>query len=165
MLSLCPAEGSVFFEALQNDALLDCIAEIGGRAQWLTSVRTGSLLLGAAGLLRGYRSACYWYARSALKKFGAIPDASRTVIDRNRASGGGLTAGIDFGLAMIGTWAGPAQGRLTELLLEYAPQPPFGAGRPELADAGTLAIAAPILDQQMPFALVDATARRRGLVV
>ena len=159
-----PGGGLGAFEALQNDALLDCIAEIGGRAQWLTSVCTGSLLLGAAGLLRGYRSACYWYARNALEKFGAIPDPSRTVIDRNRGSGGGVTAGIDFGLAMIGTWAGPDQGRLIELVLEYTPQPPFGVGRPELADAGTRAMATSILDREMPFALVDAAARRRGFV-
>jgi cyclohexyl-isocyanide hydratase len=157
-----PGGGNGAFQALQDDALLDAIARAGLGAGWVTSVCNGALLLGAAGLLKGYRSACYWYARPYLQEFGAIPDDSRVVIDRNRASGGGITAGIDFALTLIGEWAGPEQGRLIELLMEYAPQPPFGVGRPELADDTTLAIAAPILAKEMPAELIKAAVTRRG---
>jgi cyclohexyl-isocyanide hydratase len=125
---------------------------------------TGALLVGAAGLLKGYRTACHWYARPHVAAFGAIPDDGRVVIDRNRASGGGVTSGIDFALAMIGTWDGLEKGQLAELLIEYAPQPPFGVGRPELASSGTLAAAESILAQEMPAALVATAARRRGFI-
>jgi cyclohexyl-isocyanide hydratase len=80
----------------------------------VTCVCTGALLLGVAGLLKGYRSAWYWYARHYLEKFGAIPEEARYVIDRNRASGGGMTAGTDFALHMIGVWSGAEDVRLTE---------------------------------------------------
>lgn len=159
-----PGGGHGVFDALQDDELLDAIARIGGQAKWVTSVCTGALLLGAAGLTKGYRTACYWYARPHVAAFGAIPDEGRIVIDRNRASGGGVTSGIDFALAMIGRWRGSENGRLAELLIEYAPQPPFGVGRPELASPETLAAAESILEQEMPAALVEATARRRGFI-
>ena len=158
-----PGGGRGAIEALQDDELLDAIAAIGVRAGWVTSVCTGALLLGAAGLLKGYRSACYWYARHHLEKFAAIPDEARYVIDRNRVSGGGMTAGIDFALHMIGVWNGAENGRLTELLMEYAPQPPFGVGRPDLAPPQTLAAADPILEREMPCALVEQAARRRRI--
>jgi cyclohexyl-isocyanide hydratase len=82
-----PGGGIGAFEALQNGALLDCIAEIGGRAQWVTSLCTGSLLLGAAGSLRGYRSACYWYARNALEKFGVSWPCVKRRCGQSRRSG------------------------------------------------------------------------------
>ena len=105
----------------------------------------------------------YWYARHHLEKFAGIPDEARYVIDRNRASGGGMTAGIDFALHMIGVWNGAENRRLTELLMEYAPQPPFGVGRPDLAPPQTLAAADPILEREMPGALVEQAARRRRI--
>ncbi len=159
---LMPGAGRGLFEFLQDDASLDGIARLGGNAKWVTSVCTGSLALGAAGLLKGYRAACYWYARDALAHFGATPDEGRVVIDRNRASGGGMTSGIDFAIHMAGEWFGPDAGRLIELSLEYAPQPPFGVGRPELADPATLATARAILETQMPLAMALQAARRRG---
>jgi cyclohexyl-isocyanide hydratase len=157
-----PGGGHGVYDALQDDELLDAIGRIGNHAKWITSVCTGALLLGAAGLIKGYRSACYWYARPQLAMFGAIPDDARVVIDRNRASGGGVTSGIDFALRMIGRWDGLDKGKLTELLIEYAPQPPFGVGRPELATPEALAVAESILKQEMPIARVEAAARRRG---
>ncbi len=93
----------------------------------------GSLILGAAGLLKGYRASSYWAVRDQLAEFGATPCNQRVVIDRNRMSGGGVTAGIDVGLSLIGTLAGDDYGRMVELFLEYAPEPPYGSGRPELA--------------------------------
>jgi len=110
---------------------------------------TGSLLLGAAGLLRGYRAAVHWGAREALGQFGAEPSSERVCVDRNRLTGGGVTAGVDLGIAVAGHWAGESMGRVIELLLEYAPQPPYGTGRPDLADAQTLAAAREALQQAM----------------
>jgi len=97
-----PVAGQGVYDALQDDELLDAIARIGSQAKWVTSVCTGALLLAAAGLTKGYRSACYWSARPDVAMFGAIPDDARVVIDRDRASGGGVTSGIDFALAMVG---------------------------------------------------------------
>lgn len=155
-----PGGGLPTFEALQDETLLAAIARAGKQAQWVTSVCTGSLLVGAAGLLKGYRSACHWYPRQWLEKFGAMPDDGRVVIDRNRASGGGVTAGLDFGLRMAAEWGGEPAGRLVELIMEYAPEPPFGCGRPELADNETLAMARGMMDTLMPEALVDQAAQR-----
>ena len=158
-----PGGGAGVFDALGDDVLLDHVAQLGAASGWITSVCNGALILGAAGLIRGYRSACYWYAREELRAFGAIPDERRVVIDRNRASGGGITAGVDFAIALAGRWFGDDVGRLTELLLEYAPQPPYGVGRPEAADAALLAAARSVLEREMPLAVVAEAAHRRGL--
>jgi len=104
-------------------------------ARYVTSVCTGSLVLGAAGLLKGYKSACHWAWRDMLKDFGAIPVAERVVRDRNRISGGGVTAGIDFGLTVAAELAGEEVAKSIQLVLEYDPQPPFDSGSPEKAGA------------------------------
>lgn len=161
---LVPGGGRGVFSALQDDHFLDHIARLGEKSGWVTSVCNGSLVLGAAGLLRGYQAACYWYSREYLRQFGAEPVNKRTVIDRNRATGGGMTAGIDFGLSMMGLWGGTPVGQLTELSMEYAPQPPFGTGLPELAPSEVLAQARQILANEMPNELVDQAARRRNFV-
>jgi cyclohexyl-isocyanide hydratase len=93
-------------------------------------VCNGSLVLGAAGLLDGYRAACHWMWLPLLARFGAVPVAERIVRDRNRISGGGVTAGIDFGLALAAELAGEDAARMIQLALEYDPQPPFDAGTP-----------------------------------
>jgi cyclohexyl-isocyanide hydratase len=105
----------------------------GDAARYVTSVCGGSLILGAAGLLNGYRSACHWAFREMLPAFGAVPVAERIVRDRNRISGGGVTAGIDFALALAAELAGEDVAREIQLLLEYDPAPPFDAGSPEAA--------------------------------
>lgn len=133
---------------VQQDVLA-FVAARGAAAKWVTSVCTGSLILGAAGLLRGYRAACHWGAREQLTNFGAIPSDERVCIDRNRMSGGGITSGIDFGLTVAGQWAGADTGRMLELIMEYAPEPPFGTGRPELADVATRARANALLAEAM----------------
>ena len=125
-------------DLLGDPATIAFLADRGSRARWVCSVCTGSLLLGAAGLLRGYRAAVHWGAREALKQFGAEASGERVCIDRNRLTGGGITAGVDFGIAVAGHWAGDSTGRLIELIMEYAPQPPYGTGHPDLADAPTL---------------------------
>jgi cyclohexyl-isocyanide hydratase len=90
-------------------------------------------VLGAAGLLFGYRAACHWMWRELLPHFGAVPVAQRIVRDRNRITGGGVTAGIDFGLALAAELAGDELAKTLQLALEYDPQPPFTCGSPEAA--------------------------------
>lgn len=155
-----PGGAKPTLDALSDRALLDAIARLGQNASWVTSVCTGSLLLGAAGLLKGYRSACHWYPREWLAKFGATPADDRVVIDRNRATGGGVTAGMDFALHMVGKWGGEASGRLIELIVEYAPEPPHGTGRPELADAATLSTARQFMAAEFSESVVDQAAQR-----
>jgi cyclohexyl-isocyanide hydratase len=116
---------------MQHEATLDWIREVGSRAQWVTSVCTGSLLLGAAGLLRGYRATSHWAWREHLVAFGAEPVAERVVFDRNRVTGGGVTAGIDFALALTAAIRGEEHARMVQLSLEYDPAPPFDSGSPE----------------------------------
>jgi cyclohexyl-isocyanide hydratase len=119
---------------LMNDAeTLAFVARQGASAKYVTSVCTGSLVLGAAGLLKGYKSACHWTSRDFLTAFGAIPVAQRVVRDRNRLSGGGVTAGIDFGLTLLAELAGEEVAKTVQLGLEYDPQPPFESGSPEKA--------------------------------
>jgi cyclohexyl-isocyanide hydratase len=136
-------------DLLGNSAAIAFLADRGSRARWVCSVCTGSLLLGAAGLLRGYRAAVHWGAREALSQFGAEPSDERICFDRNRLTGGGITAGVDFGIAVAGHWAGEGMGRVIELIMEYAPQPPYGSGRPELADPQTLGAARAAMHQAM----------------
>jgi cyclohexyl-isocyanide hydratase len=158
-----PGNTNALFELLKDDRALDFIADRGSRAQWVTSVCNGSLALGAAGLLQGYKAASYWYTREYLSLFGAIPTDERYVFDRNRATGGGMTAGVDFGLAVVGHLLGEQTGKIFELLFEYAPKPPFGTGRPELADEITLAGATDILRNLMPIHELQDIQKRRSL--
>jgi len=126
--------GGFGIEALFDDAeTLAFLRRQGEAARYVTSVCNGSLVLGAAGLLRGYRSACHWLWRDYLPRFGAIPVAQRIVRDRNRISGGGVTAGIDFGLALAAELAGEEVAKTLQLAFEYDPQPPFDCGSPERA--------------------------------
>lgn len=111
----------------------------GARARWVTSACTGALLLGAAGLLQGYRAATHWMYMDLLPAFGATPVAERVVIDRNRITAGGVTAGIDFGLRVIAEVAGVEAAQTAQLELEYDPQPPFACGHPRSAPAELVA--------------------------
>ncbi|MFO0555671.1 MAG: DJ-1/PfpI family protein [Polyangiaceae bacterium] len=105
----------------------------GAEARSVTSACTGALLLGAAGLLEGYAAATHWGFMELLPAFGARPVHERVVIDRNRVTGGGVTAGIDFALRLVGELAGEAVARRIALELEYDPAPPFGPGHPRAA--------------------------------
>jgi cyclohexyl-isocyanide hydratase len=136
-------------DLLSDSEAIGFLADRGSRSHWVCSVCTGALLLGAAGLLRGYKAATHWGARDALSQFGAEPSGERVCIDRNRITGGGITAGVDFGIAVAGHWAGERTGRLIELIMEYAPKPPHGTGRPDLADPETLAAAQAAMQKAM----------------
>jgi cyclohexyl-isocyanide hydratase len=128
---LCVPGGPGVTAVIENDAAMVWVARVGAEAAWVTSVCTGSLILGAAGLLRGYRAATHWAWRELLPLAGAEPVAERVVIDRNRVTGGGVTAGIDFALTLTAAVRGEAHARTVQLALEYDPHPPFAAGSPE----------------------------------
>ena len=137
---LCVPGGIGVAEVMQDGEAMAWVRQVGAGAQWVTSVCTGSLILGAAGLLRGYRAACHWAWRDDLRLFGAEPVAERVVFDRNRVSGGGVTAGIDFAFALMAAIRGETHARLIQLGLEYDPQPPFDSGSPERAGEELLAL-------------------------
>lgn len=130
---LCAPGGLGQVAVMRDPESLAFLKRQGDAARYVTSVCSGSLILGAAGLLQGYTSACHWAFRDMLPAFGAIPSTDRVVRDRNRISGGGVTAGIDFGLALAAELGGEAVAKEIQLFIEYAPAPPFDAGRPESA--------------------------------
>ena len=135
----CPADLAVLFvpgglagtfAAMEDAAFLRFLSDRGSRARYVTSVCTGSLLLGAAGLLEGHKATSHWLFRDMLSHFGATPTDGRVIIDRNRMTGGGVTAGIDFGLTLAAEMRGQQFAELVQLLAEYAPMPPFHSGSP-----------------------------------
>jgi cyclohexyl-isocyanide hydratase len=130
---LCVPGGFGCIDVMQDDEALVWVRTVGGTARWVTSVCTGSLILGAAGLLRGYRATSHWAWRDYLGLFGAAPVAERVVFDRNRVTGGGVTAGIDFALALVAAIEGEENARAVQLGLEYDPHPPFDSGTPDKA--------------------------------
>jgi transcriptional regulator GlxA family with amidase domain len=134
---ICVPGGNVG-EAMQDDVLVANIRRLALGARYITSVCTGSLIVGAAGLLQGKRSACHWAYRDLLPIFGAIPDAARVVRDGNFISGGGVTAGIDFALTLAAELTDERTAQAVQLALEYAPSPPFEAGRPDIAPPDVL---------------------------
>lgn len=121
------------FTMMEDPEVLAFLAAKGKTARYVTSVCTGSLVLGAAGLLKGYKATSYWDTRDVLKELGAIPTKGRVVIDRNRITGGGVTAGIDFGLKIVSKLRNKTYAEAVQLYLEYDPAPPFNAGSPEKA--------------------------------
>jgi cyclohexyl-isocyanide hydratase len=121
--------------AMQDEATIGFLRDRGARARFVTSVCTGSLVLGAAGLLTGYKATSHWVVKSLLPVFGAIPAEGRVVRDRNRITGGGVTAGIDFGLSLVGQLREQEYAESVQLLAEYAPEPPYDAGTPQRASA------------------------------
>src|SRR6266446_7595695 len=125
--------------AIEDNDFLDELRRLAATAGYLTSVCTGSLILGAAGLIVGKHAACHWAWRDMLSLFGAIPDAGRVVRDGNVITGGGVTAGIDFALTVIAELTDPETAQAIQLQIEYAPAPPFDAGSPETAPPAILA--------------------------
>jgi cyclohexyl-isocyanide hydratase len=121
------------FSMMEDQEVLTFLAAQGKTARFVTSVCTGSLILGAAGLLNGYKATSYWAVQDVLKEFGAIPTQGRVVVDRNRITGGGVTAGIDFGLTIASLLRGEDYAKAIQLYLEYDPAPPFNAGSPDKA--------------------------------
>jgi cyclohexyl-isocyanide hydratase len=132
---ICVPGGPGMNPLLVDDEVLGFLRRQAAGARYVTSVCTGSLVLGAAGLLKGRRAASHWMARDLLAQFGATPVDERVVVDGNLITGGGVTAGIDFALTVISELRGPEAAMAVQLGMEYAPAPPFGAGTPESAPA------------------------------
>jgi cyclohexyl-isocyanide hydratase len=154
----CPKDIDVLFvpggldgvwELLNDNEVLDFISDRASRAKFITSVCTGALILGSAGLLQGYKATTYWAFKDLLPKFGAIPVNERVVIDRNRITGGGITAGLDFGLEIIRRLRSDDFAKVAQLAIEYDPHPPFHSGSPETAEPQTLAIARQMIAPQL----------------
>jgi cyclohexyl-isocyanide hydratase len=143
---LCVPGGFGTLEAMQDRAFLSQLSRLATRAQFITSVCTGSLLLAAAGILQGKRAACHWAWRDLLPEFGVTADPARIVRDGNIFSGGGVTAGIDMALSVMAEIAGAQYAETVQLALEYAPEPPFDCGRPERARPEIVALARKRLD-------------------
>jgi len=130
---LCVPGGFGTVAAVEDQEYLAALRRLGAKARYITSVCTGSLLLAAAGLLRGKRAACHWAWRDKLADFGVTPDSARVVRDGLIFTGGGVTAGIDMALAVMAEIGGRDLAETVQLAIEYAPAPPFDSGRPELA--------------------------------
>ncbi|MDP3494023.1 MAG: DJ-1/PfpI family protein [Hyphomonadaceae bacterium] len=130
---ICVPGGINATKVAQDQAFTAEIRRLALDAKYVTSVCTGSLILGAAGLLKGKRAACHWAYAELLPVFGAIHDPARVVRDGNIITGGGVTAGIDFALTVLAEIGGDDLAQTIQLGLEYAPAPPFDSGRPELA--------------------------------
>ncbi|MET8975524.1 DJ-1/PfpI family protein [Streptomyces sp. NPDC004539] len=118
-----------------NGRLLEWLREADTASTWTTSVCTGSLLLAAAGLLAGRRATTHWLGLDTLAAFGAEPAGERVVFDGKYVTAAGVSSGIDMGLALLGRIAGDEQAQLAQLILEYAPEPPYDAGSPHTAPA------------------------------
>jgi cyclohexyl-isocyanide hydratase len=132
---VCVPGGTGVTAALGDAEFLAELRRLGRTARYVTSVCSGSLLLAAAGLLEGKRAACHWTWRALLEEAGVIVDSGRVVRDGTVITGGGVTAGIDFALAVVAEVAGEETAQRIQLTIEYAPEPPFTAGRPEAAPA------------------------------
>jgi cyclohexyl-isocyanide hydratase len=157
---LCVPGGFGTVEAMEDTEFLSQIRRLAKHARYVTSVCTGSLLLGAAGLLQGKRAACHWAWRDLLPAFGAVPDPARVVRDGNVITGGGVTAGIDMALTVVAEIAGADFAEVVQLGIEYAPAPPFDAGRPERARPEIVTAARRRLDANRDAR--EAAARRAG---
>ena len=153
---LCVPGGWGVNARLDDERLLGFLRQHGANARYVTSVCSGALLLGAAGLLRGYRATTHWLSLDLLPFFGAEPVDERVVIDRNRITGGGVTAGIDFALVVASELFGTAVAQRIQLAIEYRPAPPFESGSPHTAPDE--------VRQAVTRASAETLARRRAII-
>ena len=137
---ICVPGGAGADDLVNDEETLDFLRAQAKAAKYVTSVCTGSLVLGAAGLLRGYRATTHWTAMDHLAPFGATPTKTRVCVDRNRVTGGGVTAGIDFALTLVSIMVDRESAEAIQLRLEYNPAPPFNAGSPDTAPPEILAL-------------------------
>jgi cyclohexyl-isocyanide hydratase len=149
-LDLVCVPGGLPIVAVMEDA--DAMAWLrrqGEGARYVTSVCTGSLILGAAGLLRGYRAGCHWAWRDLLPHFGAEPVSERVVVDRDRITGGGVTAGIDFAFRVLEEVRGKREAQAIQLALEYDPKPPQAGGTPDTSPPEVVAFVRGLMRERM----------------
>ena len=147
-------------EAMKDAAIIDFLADRGRDARYVTSVCSGSLILGMAGLLDGYRAATHWATYDVLDALGVEAGHERVVADRNRFTGGGVTAGIDFGLTLLAELRGEQVAKITQLMMEYDPAPPFTTGNPKSAGPELVAVAKGMMGDTMAEGVEIARARR-----
>lgn len=131
---VCIPGGLGTMDIMQDETIMNWVRDVSNTADWVTSVCTGSLVLAAAGLLKGYKATSHWASIDQLAYFGAIPTNERVVVDRNRMTGSGVTSGIDFALLLTSKIRGIDHARFTQLSIEYDPAPPFDAGTPDKVD-------------------------------
>src|SRR5258705_1050622 len=137
---ICVPGGAGTDDMVNDQEMLDFLRRQAKGAKYITSVCTGSLVLGAAGLLRDYRATTHWTAMDLLAPFGATPTKTRVCVDRNRVTGGGVTAGIDFAPTLVSIMLDRQTAEAIQLGIEYNPAPPFNAGSPETAPPEVLAL-------------------------
>ncbi|MBP0027370.1 DJ-1/PfpI family protein [Roseofilum sp. Guam] len=131
---ICVPGGSMGqIEVMKDPETLHFLQQQSKSAQYVTSVCTGSMILAVAGLLQGYKATCHWAFRDQLAMLGVEVIPERVVIDRNRITGAGVTSGIDFGLTLLALLCGEEIAKMTQLMMEYTPEPPLNAGTPEKA--------------------------------
>ena len=135
---LCIPGGPGVAALMEDDEVLGFLRRAAPQARYVTSVCTGALVLGAAGLLRGKRATTHWASHDFLAALGATPVKARVVRDGNLLTGGGVTAGIDFALTLAAELVSPEFAQAVQLQIEYAPAPPFNAGTPDQAPAAVL---------------------------
>jgi len=159
---LCVPGGAGMNSLLNDPVTLDFLRDQAAKAQYVTSVCTGSLVLGAAGLLKSRRATTHWMSHDMLREFGAIPVNERVVVDGNVVTGGGVTAGIDFALTLCAKIYGNEIAKKIQLGIEYDPAPPFTSGSPASADATIVAatLAASDARQRERLELVQRAAAR-----
>ncbi len=138
---LCIPGGSGVNALLSDEETLSFIRDKASKARFVTSVCTGSLVLGRAGLLAGRRATTHWNAHDFLSRFGAVPAEERVVRDGPVITAGGVTSGIDFGLTIVAELLGREEAETIQLSLEYAPEPPFGSGLPGTCSPSVIAAA------------------------
>jgi cyclohexyl-isocyanide hydratase len=153
---LCVPGGWGINAVLDDERLLDFLRSRAANARYVTSVCSGALLLGAAGLLQGYHATTHWLSLDLLASFGAHPVAERVVRDRNRITGGGVTAGIDFALVVAAELFGASVAQAIQLAIEYNPAPPYDSGSPHSAPTDVVQI--------VSRASADALTQRRTIV-
>src|SRR6201985_1933963 len=137
---ICVPGGVGTDDMVNDEEMLAFLRRQADGAKYVSSRCTGSLVLGAAGLLRGYRAATHWTAIDYLPAFGAIPARMRVCTDRNRVTGGGGTSGLDFALTLVSLLVDRRTAEAIQLRLEYNPAPPFNSGSPDTAPGEILSL-------------------------
>jgi cyclohexyl-isocyanide hydratase len=164
---LCVPGGFGAWDVINNPAAMKFLARAGARARYVTGICFGTIIMAAAGLLDGYKAATHWATYPMLEALGVEGVRERVVIDRNRITGGGVTAGVDFGLTVLSKLRGETVAKATQLLIEYNPKPPFDTGSPETAGPELTEIAASLVkddfEQNAMPAVLAAAERRKAL--
>lgn len=162
---LCVPGGFGAWAVTGNLAAMDFLARAGAEARFVTGICVGTIIMAAAGLLDGYKAATHWAAYPMLEAFGIKGIHERVVIDGNRITGGGVTAGIDFGLTVLAQLRGETIAKVTQLLTEYNPEPPFDTGSPERAGPDLTEFAASLVKddfQKNAMPAIQAAVERRN---